>query len=57
MFSFKCSDIGMSDSFQAKAQNKNELMTQIAAHAKKEHKMESIPPDVMKKIQKAIKEN
>jgi predicted small metal-binding protein len=30
-------------------------MKKIAAHAKTAHKMETVPPDIMAKIKKAIK--
>jgi predicted small metal-binding protein len=35
MPSFKCKDIGMKDEFEARMENKDELMEIIALHAKK----------------------
>ena len=55
MPSFKCRDIGMGCSFEAKADTEGELMTKIAKHASVAHFMKTIPPDVMEKVKKAIK--
>lgn len=55
MPSFKCKDIGMSCSFEATAKTEDELIKKIADHAGKAHSMETIPPDVMSKVRKAIK--
>ena len=55
MPSIKCKDIGIQCGFEVKDENKDELMQILALHAEKTHKMKTIPPDVMQKIQKAIK--
>lgn len=53
---FKCADIGMANcSFQASADTTEQLMPKIAAHAATAHGMAQVPPDVMAKIQAAIK--
>lgn len=55
MASFRCSDIGMDCAFEATARTEDELMKKIAEHARKAHNMKTIPPDVMRKVKKAIK--
>jgi predicted small metal-binding protein len=55
MPSFACKDIGMACEFKTNAPTEAELMTKIAEHAKTVHKMDTVPPDVMAKIKKAIK--
>ena len=55
MPSFKCRDIGMACNFEAIAKTKDELMKEIAEHARKAHNMKTIPPDVMEKVKKAVK--
>lgn len=54
--SFKCADIGMKDcSFQATADTTEQLMSKVAAHAMSAHAMAQISPDIMAKVQGAIK--
>ncbi len=55
MPTFKCTDIGMKDSFETKDENKDELMEIIALHAKKSHNMTEMTPEMKQKIEKAIK--
>ena len=45
----------MACEFKANAPTEAELMKKIAEHAKNAHKMETVPPDIMAKIRKAIK--
>lgn len=56
MPSFKCKDIGMKCKFEVKTQNNDEVMPIIALHAKKSHGMDDIPPDILEKVKKAIKQ-
>lgn len=56
MPSFACKDIGMDCKFQTTAPTEAELMKKIADHAKSAHKIDIVPPDLMAKIKKAIKE-
>jgi predicted small metal-binding protein len=42
--------------FEATAETRDELMKKIAKHAKTTHDMETIPSDVMEKVEKAIVE-
>jgi predicted small metal-binding protein len=53
--SIKCKDIGMKCGFEVKVESQDELMQILALHAEKTHNMKTIPPDVMQKVQKAIK--
>jgi predicted small metal-binding protein len=56
MYSFKCKDLGMKCGFEVKDADHDELMEIIALHAKKSHDMVTpFPPDMMEKIDKAIK--
>ena len=56
MPSIKCKDIGMECGFELKDEDRDELMQILALHAEKTHNMKTIPPDVMQKVQQAIKE-
>jgi predicted small metal-binding protein len=56
MPSIKCKDIGMTCGFELKDDDRDELMQLLAMHAEKTHNMKTIPPDVMKKVQEAIKD-
>jgi len=51
-----CRDIGVDCDFKAKAQDKNEVLKEIAAHAKLEHNLQNIPPELQKKCFDSIKE-
>jgi predicted small metal-binding protein len=55
MSKFKCSDIGMDCGFKIQAENEEELMNHIGNHAKWAHKMETIPPETLESVKKAIK--
>lgn len=54
---FRCSDIGISCSFEAVAENEIELMKKIEEHARIAHKYDSIPYEIKIEIKKAIKDN
>ncbi len=55
MPSFKCKDIGMDCSFEAKAKSGDELMKKIGEHAGKVHGIKTMPADLVAKVKKAIK--
>ncbi len=55
MPSFKCADIGMDCTFEAKSLTKGSLMKKVADHASNVHKISSIPPDLKAKIEGAIR--
>jgi predicted small metal-binding protein len=54
-FSFKCADIGMQCGFETRADNREQLMKDIATHAKGAHNITTIAPDLLTKINAAIK--
>ena len=54
-YTFKCADIGMDCGFSTEAASKEKLMPLIAEHAKSKHGMAEISPDVMQKVNGAIK--
>ncbi len=56
MPSFKCSDIGMQCGFQATTPSREEMLLKIGMHASEAHQMKSVSPDLLQKIQKAIKD-
>ncbi|MCL5007877.1 MAG: DUF1059 domain-containing protein [Candidatus Marsarchaeota archaeon] len=53
---FACRDIGMSCSFEARADSEPELMKKIADHAQRAHNMSEIDSATMAKVKAAIKE-
>ena len=56
MPSFKCADIGMKDDpFEIKTASKDELMQELALHAKRVHGWDTLSEDQAKQIDKAIK--
>lgn len=55
MSSFKCKDMDMKCAFEIKDENRDEMMKMIAMHAENTHNMKEIPPDMMSKVNKAIK--
>ncbi|MCV0412321.1 DUF1059 domain-containing protein [Nitrosarchaeum sp.] len=54
MLKFKCSSVGFDCNFVAKGKSEEEILTQCAAHATKDHKMkpEEITPELQDKIKK-----
>jgi predicted small metal-binding protein len=56
MPTIKCKDIGMKCGFEVKDENREEMMQIFALHAEKTHNLKTIPPDLMQKVQKAIKQ-
>jgi predicted small metal-binding protein len=53
---FKCSDIGMNCGYEVTANTQQDLMSEIAGHAKSAHGMTEIPKEVLAKVEAAIKE-
>ena len=50
----KCSDMNPGCDFVAKGKDENEVLQQAAQHAKADHGMAAIPPDMMSKVRGAI---
>ena len=55
MASIKCKDIGMKCGFEVKDESRDELMKILVLHAENTHNIKQIPPDLMEKVNKAIK--
>jgi predicted small metal-binding protein len=55
MSKFKCADIGMDCGFEIKVDNETELMNHIGNHAKWAHNLDTVPPETLESIKKAIK--
>jgi len=51
-----CRDVGVSCDWQACAETDDELMRLAAEHARTDHGMTEIPPDLAEKARKAIRE-
>ena len=55
-YEFKCKDIGMECGFEVKgASSRDEVLQLASVHAKVTHNMQTIPPDVAKKVGSAIR--
>jgi predicted small metal-binding protein len=52
----KCREVGMDCDFEAHGETEEQIMSQAAEHAKKDHSMQSIPPEVAAKVKAAIQE-
>lgn len=50
----RCSDTGMQCHYIIRAETEQEALQQAADHAKHEHGMNEIPPDVLSKVQAAV---
>lgn len=50
----RCREVGVDCDFEAKGNSVEEIMQQAARHAKEAHGMDSIPPELVEKVQKAI---
>ncbi|HIQ13479.1 MAG TPA: DUF1059 domain-containing protein [Thermoprotei archaeon] len=53
---FACRDVGVDCGWEAEAETMDELLNMIMHHAKHDHGMEEIPPELFEKVKKAIKE-
>jgi predicted small metal-binding protein len=52
----KCNDLNPGCSFVAKGKDENEVLQQAAQHAKADHGLSNIPPDMMSAVKQAIKD-
>jgi len=58
MKEFHCKDVGMANcDFVAKGRDDDEIMKKATEHAKRDHKMQTIPPDLERKARGAIRES
>ena len=51
----KCRDIGVDCDFEARAETVDELMKKCAEHAKSAHGVDDISPELVAKVQAAIR--
>jgi predicted small metal-binding protein len=52
----KCRTVGLDCDFVARGENDEQIMAQVAEHAKKDHGMQTIPNDVAQKVKASIQE-
>ncbi|MCL5744330.1 MAG: DUF1059 domain-containing protein [Acidobacteria bacterium] len=52
----KCRDVGVDCDFAARGETEQEVMQRCADHARKEHGMKEIPPELAQKVKSAIHE-
>ncbi len=50
----RCREVGMDCDFVARGNNEQEVLSQAAEHASRDHGMEKIPEDIMDKVKAAI---
>jgi predicted small metal-binding protein len=55
MPSFKCRNIGKKCRFEVDADTEDQVMQEAIEHMEKVHDMETIPPETIEHIKKAIK--
>jgi len=52
----KCSDVNPGCNFEIRGDSEHDVLRKAAEHAKKDHHMENIPPDVLSKVKSAIRD-
>ena len=52
-----CRDVGPDCDFVARGESDEEVMGQVAEHARSAHGMEDVPPDVAEKVRAAIRDD
>ncbi len=52
----RCRDVGMDCDFEARAETEDDLLEKVVEHAKTEHGMSEISPDIVVKVKAAIRE-
>ncbi len=52
----RCRDVGVDCDFEARGTTEQEILQQCAEHARLEHGMEEIPPDLAMKVRSAIRD-
>ncbi len=50
----KCHDVGLDCSFEAKGETEQEVMQKVAEHAKKDHNITEISPELAAKVKSVI---
>jgi len=52
----KCRDVGPDCDYVARGESEEEIMKQVAAHARDAHGMNEVPPELAEKARSAIKD-
>jgi len=52
----KCRDAGVDCDFVARGESEEEILQKAAAHAKADHGMDQIPPELVAKVRAAIRD-
>jgi predicted small metal-binding protein len=52
----RCRDVGVDCDFEASGATAEEVLAKCADHAKKEHGMDAIPPELLDKVRAAMRE-
>jgi len=52
----RCRDVGVDCDFVARAETEQEILQQCAEHARGEHGIEEIPPELAARVQGAIRD-
>jgi predicted small metal-binding protein len=52
----RCRDVGVDCDFEARGTTEQEVMQQCVEHARREHGMKEIPPDLAMKVRDAIRD-
>ena len=50
----RCRDVGVDCDFEARGENEQELLQKCSEHARSEHGMEQIPPELATRVRGAI---
>jgi predicted small metal-binding protein len=51
----KCRDVGVDCDFVAQGETEEEILQKAAAHAKADHGLDQIPPELLVKVRAAIR--
>ena len=51
-----CRDVGMDCDFEARGETEQEIMQKCAEHARTDHGMQKIPPELAAKVKSAIRD-
>jgi predicted small metal-binding protein len=52
----KCSDVNPGCNAEIRGDSEHDVLRKAAEHAKQDHHMDNIPPDVLSKVKSAIRE-
>ena len=52
----KCSDVNPGCNYEIRGETEHDVLRRAAEHAKKDHNMANIPPDVLAKVKGAIRD-